>query len=136
MAFEEVLGSVTLDADSSVAVYTGVPGIPGAPANQAGLQYRFVKLTGEHKVGLSTSATDQVVGVLQNKPQATGDACTIGYVGISKVEAGAAVAAGAQIQSDTTGRAITQTSTNPVLGYAIHSAGAAGQLIPVFLRLK
>lgn len=136
MAYEESLHSITLDADSSVGIYTGVAGTLGSPANNSGVQYRFVKLTGEHICGLAAAATDQVIGVLQNKPQAAGDACTVGVWGVSKVECGAAVAAGAQLQTDTVGRAITQTSTNPVVGYAIHSTAAAGQLVAVLLRLR
>jgi predicted RecA/RadA family phage recombinase len=136
MAYEEVLQSITLDADSSLGIYTGVPGTRGAPANPGGLQYRFVKITGEHRVGLSAANTDPTVGVLQNKPQATGDACTVGILGVSKVEVGAAVAAGAALMSDATGRAVTATGTNPICGYALHSAAAAGQVVPVLLRLK
>lgn len=134
MAFEEVLGSITLDADASVAIFTGVPGLRGAPANPSGLQYRFVKLTGEHQCGLAVAATDLVVGVLQNKPQAVGDACTVGYIGISKIEAAGVIAAGGSVTCDASGRAVASGAN--VMGYAIHSAGAAGQLIPVLLRLK
>lgn len=137
MAYEESLHSITLDADSSIAVYTGVAGTLGSPSNPSGLQYRFVILTGEHTAGLAATANlASVIGVLQNKPQNTGDSATIGIYGISKVECAAAVAAGAALENDNVGRCLTQTSTNPILGYAIHSTAAAGQLVSVLLRLK
>lgn len=137
MAYEETLKSITLTADSSVGVFTGVAGLRGAPSNHGGLQYRFVKMTGEHQCGLATTpATDVAVGVLQNKPQADGDAATVGIFGISKVEAGAAIAAGALVGFDSVGRAVTASGTaTPACGIAIHSIAAAGELVPVLLRL-
>ena len=78
MAYEESLRSITLNADSSLGIYTGVPGQPGSPDPHGGKQYHFVKVTGVHQVGLA-DATAAVVGVLQNKPQGTGQAATVGY---------------------------------------------------------
>ena len=135
MAYEEILQSITLDADASLGIYTGVAGMRGGPANNSGLQYRFVKITGEHTCGLVAAATDAVVGVLQNKPQQAGDVATVGLNGISRVEVAGAIAAGAPVFSDATGRA-TATGTGSALGYAIHSSAAAGELLPVLLRLK
>lgn len=132
MAYEETLVSITLDADASVGVFTGVAGLRGAPANPSALQYRFVKMTGEHRCGLTTAAGDNAVGVLQNKPQQPGDAATVGIYGITKVEAAGAVAAGDGVTSDAVGRAVT--STTNVRGVALHSSAAAGELIPVLLR--
>ena len=129
MSYEETLVSITLDADASVGVFTGVAGLRGAPTNPSALQYRFVKVTGEHQAGLVTGAADVAVGVLQNKPQAPGDAATVGVQGISNVEA-----AGATVTSDAVGRA-TPGAAN-VKGIALHSAAAAGELIPVLLRLS
>lgn len=136
MAYEEVLQSITLDADASIGVFTGVAGLRGAPANQSALQYRFVKITGEHTAGLvSTPASDLVVGVLQNKPQTTGDAATVGVNGISKVEVAGAIGAGAAVYTDSVGRATT-TAAGAILGYAIHSTAAAGELGTILLRLR
>lgn len=133
MSYQETLVNVTLDADASVGVYTGVAGLPGSAGNNAGLQYRFVKVTGEHICGLVTAATDPIVGVLQNKPQGVGHAATVALSGISHIEAAGVIAAGATVASDTVGRA-SASATN-VVGIAIHSASAAGQLIPILLRL-
>jgi hypothetical protein len=84
MAYEESLRSITLNADATLAVYTGVPGQPGSPSPHGGKQYHFVKVTGVHQVGLA-GATGSVVGVVQNKPQGTGNAATVAIAGVSKV---------------------------------------------------
>ena len=65
MAYEESLRSITLNADSSLGIYTGVPGQPGSPDPHGGKQYHFVKVTGVHQVGLA-DATANVVGVMSS----------------------------------------------------------------------
>lgn len=136
MAFEESLRSVSLTADSSLAGYTGVPGLPGSADPNSGKQYRFVKVTGAKQVGLVTANTDAAIGVCQSKPQTTGAAATVGIRGISFVVAGAAVSAGAKVTSDSTGRAIALPgSGSPVTyGIALTAASAAGELISVLLK--
>lgn len=133
MAYEESLRSITLNADSSLAVHTGVPGQPGSAAPHGGKQYHFVKVTGAHQVGLA-DADDVVVGVIQNKPQVSGAAGTIGIRGVSKVVADGAIAAGAQITVSADGQA-TSGGAGQKVGIAITSAGAAGELVSVLLTL-
>ena len=111
MAYEELLKSISLDADSSLGIYTGVPGQPGSAVPNSGKQYTFVKVTGEHQVGLATAAGDVVVGVMQNKPQKAGAAATVAISGVTNLVAGAAVSAGVSIVSDGTGRGIPKAAT-------------------------
>src|SRR5690606_3819398 len=103
MAYEESLRSISLNADATLAVYTGVPGMPGSPSPNYGQQYRFVKVTGAHQVGLATAGSDVVVGVMQNKPQVAGQAATVSIHGVSMVMAGAALDAGDSVEADSTG---------------------------------
>lgn len=137
MAYEESLRSISLGADSSLAGYTGVPGLPGSAAPNTGKQYRFVKVTGVKQVGLVTVNSDVAVGVVQSKPQVTGAAATVAIRGVSFVVAGAAVTAGALVTADSTGRAIALPSTgSPVtFGIALTTASAAGELISVLLKV-
>lgn len=93
-------------------------------------QYKLVKEAGAGTCVLCAAVTDVPTGVLQNKP-GSGKAATIAQQGKLKVVAGAAIAAGADVMSDTSGRVITQTSTNPIWGRALEAAGVAGQLIAV-----
>jgi len=133
MAYEESVTAISLDADATIGIYTGVPGQPGSPQPHGGKQYHFVKLVGAHQVGLATGATDKVVGVLLNKPQTPGSAATVGIFGVVFVSAGGAITAGASVGPDGNGQAI-DAGANAVAGYAISGATAAGQLIPVLLK--
>lgn len=134
MAFEQSLKSISLNADSSIAEYTGVPGLPGSADPNTGKMYRFVKVTGDKQVGLCTAGTDASVGVLQNKPQNVGMAATVAIFGVSFVVAGAAVAAGAEVTADSSGRAVATTSGDTTAGVALAAASAAGELIPVLIK--
>lgn len=132
MAYEESLKSISLNADATLAVYTGVPGTAGSAEPNYGKQYTFVKVTGAHQVGIASGVDDPIIGVMQNKPQVEGQAATVGIFGVTNMIAGAAVAAGAQVQSDTSGRAIT-LAAGTKRGVALSASTGAGQLISVLL---
>ncbi len=138
MSYEESLRSITLNADSSLATYTGVPDTPGAADPNYGFQYRFVKVTAARTVGLATTkATDRVVGVMQNKPQVTGQAATVGINGVSNMMAGAAFAVGSLLTTDSTGRAIVGVlGTDQIYGVALAAATAANTLFPALLQVS
>lgn len=130
MAYEENLRSLTLEADASIGIFTGPPGVPGSAIPNTGMQYRFVRVVGKDTCGLATAATDVVAGVLQNKPQQPGAAATVGYEGVSFVMTGGVIAAGALVAPDATGRAVTDAVNGR--WQALHPAAAAGVLIPCF----
>lgn len=134
MSFDESLRSITLEADSSVGVYTGPPGAVGSASPNGGKQYRFVKVTGALTVGLSTAAADVTVGVLQNKPQQAGGAATVAIRGVSNVVAGEALAAGDGVVPDDEGRAVKVGVGETAVGIAL-KAGAEDTLCPVLLRV-
>jgi hypothetical protein len=50
---------------------------------------------------------------------------------VRKIEAGAAIAAYASLMSDATGRVVTATTGNKIIGKALAAASAAGDLITV-----
>jgi len=133
MAYDETLRSVSLDADSSLAVWTGVPGQPGSANPNGGKQYHFVKITGNHTVGLADDNDTNVIGVMQNKPQVVGQAATVAYLGISRVVADKAVAAGADVKISADGQG-TDTGSGPVVGIAVTPAAAAGEIFAVLLK--
>jgi hypothetical protein len=133
MAYEESLRSITLNADSSLGIYTGVPGQPGSPDPHGGKQYHFVKVTGAHQVGLA-GATGAVVGVMQNKPQGAGQAATVAIAGVSKVVSDVPLTAGDAIQVSADGQA-AKTGAGPVVGIALSTAVNAGELVNVLLTL-
>jgi predicted RecA/RadA family phage recombinase len=133
VAYEESLRSITLTADATLAVYTGVPGQPGSANPNAGKQYCFVKVTGVGQVGLAV-ATGAVHGVLQNKPQNTGNAATVGIRGVSKVVSSVAITAGAPIYSSATGTAAI-AGAGPIVGVALNTTANPGELVSVLLTL-
>lgn len=117
MARIEAHQSVTLEAGSDLS---------------AG-QFRFVLVASDGQVDLVASAGGDADGVLLNKPDAAGRAAEVAVSGIVKVVSGAAVTRGDKVQSDAAGRALTAASGDHVLGKALTSSGAAGQLIEVLL---
>lgn len=133
MSYEEKIQSISLDADSSIGIYTGVPGQPGSASPSGGKQYHFIKVTGAHQVGLCTAAADIVAGILQNKPQGPGHAATVGIFGVSNVVAAAAVAAGVLVAPDAGGKAVLDATNGR--WQTLKAATAAGELIPV-LRVR
>lgn len=88
---------------------------------------RFVK-PDSNGAGIQTVAGDAAIAVSGNDPK-SGEVLELAD-GIVIVEAGAAVAAGASVQSDADGKAITLAAGTKI-GTALTAATAAGQLISV-----
>lgn len=75
-----------------------------------------------------------MIGVLFNAPEQDQPG-HVQNAGIAQIVAGAAVSAGALVQSDASGRAITATTGNFIGGRALESAAAAGEIIEVLLSI-
>lgn len=134
MAYEESVKSITLDADASIGVYTGVPGLPGSADPNSGKQYCFVKVTGKHTAGLATTAaTDYVVGVLQNKPQKVGAAATVAIDGVTNVKVGGAFVAGDLLKVHTDGTAVKDATGANKVAVAIADGVTIGSIVPALL---
>ena len=125
--------ALRLNADSSLGIYTGVPGQPGSPDPHGGKQYHFVKVTGVHQVGLGDGGGN-CVGVMQNKPQGAGHAATVAIAGVSKVVSDAPITAGAKIQVSADGQA-TSAGATAVVGIALSTTVNAGELVNVLLTI-
>lgn len=109
-------------------------------AEAAVLPYRIVKFgAADGQVLMAAAATDALIGVADNLGQDTaGYRVDVILDGTAEVTAGAAVTRGALLMSDSTGRAVTATGTAGAnfrtIGYALASAGAAGEVIPVAIQ--
>lgn len=138
MAYTELLRSITLEAASSIAEATGVPSQPGSSDPNNGKQYRFVKVTAAQTAGLATAAANErVIGILQNKPQVTGEAATVAIDGVSLCEAGGTVAAAAGVKVDANGKGVTWVAGTDDEGLCVGialTAGASGALFSVLIR--
>lgn len=76
----------------------------------------------EHKavvVGGTIAADSTAVGLLKNKPGASGRHAVVGYSGVMKAYAGAAISAGARLAVTTSGWIITATSANISGGFSV-----------------
>jgi hypothetical protein len=109
--------------------------LAAADLSAATSQYLIVKQTSATQFNITTAATDKPLGILQNRP-ASGQTGEIRVLSgsTSKCVAGAAVAAGVEVMSDGSGRAITATTTNEVVGLALSAAANANELIEVLIR--
>ena len=100
--------------------------------------YTIVKLSAAETVVAAAAASDAVLGVSEDIPSVSGERVDVTLTGISFVVAGAAVALGALVMSDASGRAITATAaagTNVrTIGMALEAASAAGDVIRVLLQ--
>lgn len=119
MAYEEIIQSITLEADADLSAS----------------QYRFVDITGVHNCGAVAASGQRSIGVLQNKPDAANKAATVAVHGVSKVECGGSVTAGDEVTTDASGKAVTAAGGNHVLGVALDT-GADTELIPVLLQYR
>lgn len=108
--------------------------LPGAVAGAsfAGLKYRFCKMgTAAFTVIPATASTDQCVGVAYDDVAVVGESITVASEGVIKIEASAAIAAGAGIMCSPNGRAATYVLGAGVIkqGIALSAATAAGDII-------
>ena len=99
--------------------------------------YRIVKFSGAETVISAAAATDSLIGINADLTVASGERADVLLEGIAFVEAGAVVALGAQVTSDSVGRCVAAAPTagvnNRVIGIALESASAAGDVIRVLL---
>lgn len=90
-------------------------------------QYLIMQQEADGDVAVATAATQDLVGVLLNKPAAENRAAVVRVFGPVKMIASAAINEGDAITATTGGKAVaTTTDTNVVIGYAKTAASGAG----------
>jgi hypothetical protein len=77
-------------------------------------------------------AEDNSLGV-SRFTAADGEPLTVDVLGTATVEAGGAITAGDKIEADASGRAVTWSTSGPVLGRALEDASGAGKFLEVLL---
>lgn len=110
---------------------TSIPGAV-AGADLSSSQFLFAVANSSGTFIVNTTAGGPVLGVIQDNP-ASGEAVNVAFSGVTKVVAGAAVAAGARVMSSAAGKAVTATSTNNFRGVALEAATADGDIITMLL---
>lgn len=99
------------------------------------LQFRFVTINGSGEAALPAAGAS-VVGVMQTKPVAAGDAVSVMVSGISKVEAaGSTVGTGDTIAASSIGRVAALSGGAYAVGRVVQgSSGSTGRLLSVLLQ--
>jgi hypothetical protein len=112
---------------------TNLPGIVAA-ADYSAAQHRFVAINSSGKAALCAAGA-RVDAVLDNNPAADQACSLMGPGSVSKVEASAAIAFGAEVASAADGKAVTasEASGDYVAGVAVTAAAGAGALVSVWL---
>jgi hypothetical protein len=100
--------------------------------------YRFMKFVTENSVTEVNGITNKAIGVCQQRIDAADSATgnvqvPVRILGITKVEAAAAIALGALVAPSANGRAQTAVATQFTHGIAMQAAAAAGEWIDVLL---
>jgi hypothetical protein len=104
-----------------------------AAADLSAVQYHIVRLSAAQSCNVASDSTNSgILGVLQTKPK-TGEFATVGYLGKSKVVAGAAITVGAIITNNSSGRAAAVASGGMAFGRALEAAAADGDIITCVL---
>jgi len=102
-----------------------------AGADLSAKQYYFVKMSADDTCVVCAAVTDIPIGVLQNKPTADQNA-EICVIGETKINADAAVTAGALIGTSADGQAAPYVAgtdtTKYIVGQCILGAGAAARI--------
>lgn len=107
-----------------------------AGADLSAAQYRAVVLNGSGQAVRNSTAGGRVYAVLQNNPAAT-RVCTLWRSGVTKMVAGAEIAAGEEVSSDNQGRAIpAAVGSNHIIGVCVFGAANAGEICSVDLEYR
>ncbi len=121
-----------------------------AGADLSAKQYHIVDMASDGEVTFTTAASDVPVGILQNKPAASGRAAAVAVGGISKVAASSTAAAGGfaigtQLVSNDVGKAVEfdgTSFTHYILGRALNAtttgtaAGTGNSIIGIQLTYE
>ena len=105
-----------------------------ADADLSAHRYHVVRATSAKGVNVASLSTPiEVFGVLQNKPQ-DGERATVAFGGMSKIQAGAAIAVNKYFTSNASGRAVICTSGDMAVGRILEASTADGQFVSCLLN--
>ncbi len=104
-------------------------------------QFHWVKMTANpREVIICNGTTDKPIGVLQNKPDATGKAAEVMVIGRTKVSSDVALSEGDSIGTSADGQTDIKTETTAgdttqyVTGTIIAASGAAGEMAEAIIN--
>lgn len=104
-----------------------------ADADLSGKQYHIVRLTAGKGTNLASLATTSAIGGVLQTVSSSGDRAAVGYSGVSKVVAGAALTENDVFTCNGSGRAVVVTSGQMAVGRALGAAGADGEVVTALI---
>lgn len=110
--------------------FTGLSYTAEASADLSADQYKAVQIDANGRIALETAAL-AIAGVLQNNPDALGQAAAVKHAGVSKAVLGATVAAGAEVEVNASSLFITLAAGVSV-GIAMRG-GDVNEIVPLLL---
>lgn len=100
--------------------------------------FRLLKFSAAETVVLAAAATDFIIGVSNEVGAASGERQDVVLSGIAFAEASAAIALGALLTSDASGRVVTAApaagTNNRIIGNAMEAAAATGDVIRILVK--
>jgi hypothetical protein len=113
----------------------GVSSLTGY-ASAAITRRRFVRFTAANFVATQVAAASEIADGVATEGQSTvGGALEIQTDGVAVIEAGGIIAAGAEVTSDASGRAVTAATGNVAHGKMVGpAAAAAGEMVSIRLK--
>lgn len=104
-----------------------------ASADLSTHQYKAVEIGALGQVALQSTALVPIAGVLQNNPNAAGQAATVKFAGVTKAVAGATVTVGAVAEVGATGLFIDRALTTTYAVGIFLRGGAINEVVPLLL---
>lgn len=109
-----------------------------AAADLSAKQYHLLRLSTDWTCNQASTSITPIVGVLQNIPQ-SGEAATVGIMGISRVVVGSTVAAGDFLTTSASGRAVKCAPASGgasayAIGMALEAGTTDGDIISAYIR--
>lgn len=112
--------------------------IKSLTAGAAIAPFRIVKFSAAETVIQAAAVADFLVGVSNEVGAASGERQDVVLTGVAYVEASAAVALGAVLTTDASGRAVAAApaagTNNRIIGIAMDAAAATGDIFRVLLQ--
>jgi len=107
-----------------------------ASTDLSSYQFHVMTLDTSAKVKLADDADDPVealIGILENKPNAAGQAAVIRVSGVAKVMGGATIAPGIAVTCDSSGHIVAAVANDWVIGITLETA-TSGEITEILLR--
>ncbi|KKN68664.1 hypothetical protein LCGC14_0448550 [marine sediment metagenome] len=94
-----------------------------------------IDTAGRAKLGDGSAGTPEtLIGILQNKPKAIGQAANIQTLGVSKGRADAAFSIGDDLSAKSDGKLATAVATDIAIAVALEAATAEDEVVSVFIH--